>query len=104
MKFFVVVYWNVEQASSSTARQTSRIRETYQGDDQDLGGEISRKRQNQPGKGTSWFRTGVQVITSIFNDTNNFGHQVYLDQAPYFQKSITWMYSYEIMVKSAAIC
>lgn len=65
-KFFVVVYWNVEQASSSTARQTSRIRKTYQRDDQDLGGEISRKRQNQPGKGTSWFRTGVKVITSIF--------------------------------------
>lgn len=61
MKIFVVVYWNVEQASSSTARQTSRIRETYQRDDQDLGGEIGRKGQNQPGKGTSWFRTGVQV-------------------------------------------
>lgn len=65
-KIFVVVYWNVEQASSSTARQTSRIRETDQRDDQDLGGEIGRKGQNQPGKGTSWFRTGVKVITSIF--------------------------------------
>lgn len=53
----VVVYCNVEHASPSTARQTSRIRETYQGDDQDLGGETSRKGQNQPGKGTSWWRT-----------------------------------------------
>lgn len=40
----------------------------------------------------------------ILTGTNNFGHQVCLDQAPYFHKSITWMYSYEIMVKSAAIC
>lgn len=40
----------------------------------------------------------------ILTGTNNFGHQVYLDQAPYFHKSITWMYSYEIMVKDEAIC
>lgn len=49
------------------------------------------------------YKLSIQYLM-ILTGTNNFGHQVYLDQAPYFHKSITWMYSYEIMVKDEAIC